>query len=348
MMSANQKTVLIVDDALENIDILKAILAPYYIIKIATRGEVALKIVDKKAPDLILLDIMMPDMDGHEVCRRLKSNPQSANIPIIFVTAMAEAHDEQAGFDLGAVDYITKPIKPALVIARVKTQLELADQHQACEMMVDIRTKELVESQQDAIMMLGRAGHFNDTDTGVHIWRMADYAGALAQAAQWPVADAELLAQAAPMHDTGKIGIPDAILKAPRKLTDEEWVIMKSHSEIGHGILSLGKTSLFKLAAEVALTHHEKWDGSGYPQGLQGEDIPESARIVAIVDVFDALTMKRPYKEAWTAEKALEALQNDVGTHFDKRLVELFISIKDDILEIKRHWDKKAKLESVD
>ena len=342
MMSDKKQTVLIVDDTLENIDILKAILTHYYAIKIATNGELALKIVDKQAPDLILLDIMMPGMDGHEVCRRLKSKPESSNIPVIFVTAMAEAHDEQAGFDLGAVDYITKPIKPALVIARVKAQLELADQHRACEMMVELRTKELVDSQNEAIMMLGRAGHFNDTDTGVHIWRMAEYAAALAKVANWSVRDAELLGQAAPMHDTGKIGIPDAILKAPRKLTDEEWVIMKTHSAVGHGILSLSKTPLFQLAAEIALAHHEKWDGSGYPKGLKGDQIPESAQIVAITDVFDALTMKRPYKEAWSVERAFEVIQSDAGTHFDKRLVDLFISIKDELLAIKTDWDNKA------
>lgn len=335
----NRQTVLVVDDTLANIDILKAILEVNYIVKIAISGDVALKITNKQAPDIILLDIMMPDMDGHEVCRILKANPETSKIPIIFVTAMAEADDEQFGFDLGAVDYITKPIHPAIVKARVKTHLALADQQRACEINVQNRTRELELSQKDAIMMLGIAGHYNDTDTGVHIWRMAEYASALARAAQWPVEQATLLELAAPMHDTGKIGISDSILKAPRKLTDDEWVIMRTHAEIGHAILSVSNTALFQLAAEVALAHHEKWDGSGYPHGLKAKDIPESGRIVALADVFDALTMSRPYKEAWTIESALELIQEQAGVHFDPHLVALFMSIKDEILAIKAHWD---------
>ena len=340
---AKQSTILVVDDTLENIDILKAILQSDFNIKVATNGKIALKIIDRQPPDLILLDIMMPEMDGYEVCRRLKSSLDHADIPVIFVTAMSEANDEQIGFDVGAVDYITKPIKPALVIARVKSQLALADQRRNCDLMVKVRTSELEESQKDAITMLGRAGHFNDSDTGVHIWRMAAYAGALARAAQWPVDKAELLAQAAPMHDTGKIGIPDSILKAPRKLTKDEWEIMKTHSEIGYGVLNISKTPLFQLAAEIALTHHEKWDGSGYPHNLKGENIPESSRIVAIADVFDALTMKRPYKEAWSIQRAYDVLLEDANTHFDTHLVNLFISIKDEIIEIKALWDGKEE-----
>lgn len=339
----NLQTVLVVDDTLANIDILKAILENDYIVKIATSGEVALKVVSKQVPDIILLDIMMPGMDGHEVCRHLKANVETSRIPIIFVTAMAEVHDEQLGFDLGAVDYITKPIHPAIVKARVKTHLALADQQRACEITVQTRTKELELSQKDAIMMLGRAGHYNDTDTGVHIWRMAEYASALSRAAKWSVEQADLLQLAAPMHDTGKIGIPDSILKAPRKLTDDEWLIMRTHSEIGYGILSVSHTALFQLAAEVAFSHHERWDGTGYPKGLKGKEIPESARIVAIADVFDALTMTRPYKEAWSVERAFEVLVNDSGTHFDGHLVELFISIKEEILAIKSHWDAKEQ-----
>lgn len=338
-----RQTVLVVDDTLANIDILKAILENDYRIKIATSGDVALKIINRHVPDIILLDIMMPDMDGHEVCKILKSNPETAWIPIIFVTAMAEVDDEQRGFDLGAVDYVTKPIHPAIVKARVKTHLALADQQRACEVNVQNRTRELERSQKDAIMMLGRAGHYNDTDTGVHIWRMAEYASALARAAQWPVEQANLLQLAAPMHDTGKIGVPDAILKAPRQLMADEWTIMRTHTEIGHGILSVSNTALFQLAAEVALAHHEKWDGSGYPKGLKAQQIPESARIVAVADVFDALTMSRPYKKAWTVDAAFEQLEKEAGRHFDAHLVALFMSIKDEILAIKALWDSKAE-----
>ncbi len=336
-----KKSILVVDDTLLNIDILKTILSPFYTVKVAINGRIALKIVESQAPDLILLDIMMPDMDGHEVCKRLKSNKKTSTIPVIFVTAMADENDEQKGFDLGAVDYITKPIKPAIVLARVKSQLTLANQKEVCENEVTRKTLQLKESHSYAIKMLAIAGHFNDTDTGVHIWRMADYAGALAKAAHWPINRTELLIQAAPMHDMGKIGIPDSILKAPRALTNDEWKVMRTHSKIGFGILKVSNDPLFKLAAEIALFHHEKWDGSGYPKGLKAKEIPESARIVAIADVFDALTTKRPYKEAWSVEEAYRTLRNDSGKHFDKDLVELFISIKDEILELKSYWDNK-------
>lgn len=342
-MPYSQQTILIVDDTPTNLDILKELLSPSYTIKIATNGKLALKIVGQHLPDLILLDVMMPDMDGHEVCRRLKADSKTFNIPIIFVTAMTDSQDEQKGFDLGAVDYITKPINPALVKSRVRTHIALADQRRDGEIMVKKRTKELEESQHDAIYMLGKAGHFNDTDTGNHIWRMAKYSGALAKTLNWSVKQVELLEMAAPMHDTGKIGIPDSILKAARKLTSEEWVIMRSHTEIGHGILNVGHTPLFKLAAEIALTHHEKWDGSGYPRGLKSKNIPESSRIIAIADVFDALTMKRPYKEAWSIDKAFDLLQKDSGSHFEPELVEHFMSIKEIILEIKNFWDQQEE-----
>lgn len=176
-------------------------------------------------------------------------------------------------------------------MARVRSQLALADQHRACEIQVQERTEALAKSQKYAIAMLGKAGHYKDT--GVHIWRMAEYASALARAAQWPIEQSQLLEFAAPIHDTGKIGIPDSILKAPRKLTADEWEVIKTHAEIGYGILTVSDTPLFQLAAEVAYGHHEKWDGNGYPRGLKGEEIPESARIVTIADVFDALTMSR-------------------------------------------------------
>ncbi|MDH5628969.1 MAG: response regulator, partial [Gammaproteobacteria bacterium] len=324
-MLKNRQTILVVDDTAANLDVLKGLLSPFYNVKIAINGAIALKIIEKFPPDLILLDVMMPEMDGYEVCRRIKSNPETYKIPIIFVTAMSEASDEQKGFNLGAVDYITKPINPAIVQSRVKTHIALSDQRRQCEEMVLQRTAELEKSQKDAIFMLGEAGHFNDTDTGSHIWRMAQYAGLLARANNWPVEQVKLLELAAPMHDTGKIGIPDSILKAPRKLTDEEWVVMRSHTEIGYGILSVSQTPLFQLAAEISLTHHEKWDGSGYPRKLKGQDIPESARIVAIADVFDALTMKRPYKEAWPIDDAFALIEKDAGSHFDPNLVKLFI-----------------------
>ena len=336
----NRFSVLVVDDEPANIDILLGILSPYYDVKVAPSGAVALKIVQQFTPDLILLDIMMPEMDGFEVCKQLKTDRQLGQIPVIFVTALTQGESEEEGFKLGAVDYITKPVSPSITLARVKTHISLAHQMRITENLVARRTEELSKSQQSAITMLATAGHYNDTDTGHHIWRMAAYSKCLAIAWGWSYEDACLLAQAAPMHDTGKIGIPDAILKAPRRLINSEMEVMRTHAQIGHKILSQCDTPLFALAAEIALCHHEKWNGTGYPEGLAGEDIPESARIVAIADVFDALTMKRPYKKAWSDDEAFEHLREGAGKHFDPKLVECFISIKKEILETKNHWNQ--------
>ncbi len=341
MSPLNKQLILTVDDTPLNLDILNGILSNDYDIKSAINGKIALKIAEAVIPDIILLDIMMPDMDGYEVCKRLKANPKTSHIPVIFVTAMLSPEDEEKGFKFGAVDYITKPINPAIVKVRVKTHLSLANQQKACMTIIELQVKELHENQKAAIHMLGTAGHYNDTDTGSHIWRMADYSAALARAANWSVSEVEAMKLAATMHDTGKIGIPDDILKAPRKLTSDEWKVMKMHSEIGHKILSNSPISLFQMASEIALSHHEKWNGSGYPNGLAENDIPESARIVAIGDVFDALTTKRPYKEAWPIDKAFAVLIEDSGTHFDPKLIQLFISIKSEILEIKEDWEKQ-------
>lgn len=323
------KKILLVDDEPNNLQLLRQILRDSYQLIFAHNGQSALAAVAAHHPDLILLDIMMPDLDGYEVCRRLKADPQTCEIPVIFVTAMGEVDDEAEGFDVGAVDYIHKPISPAIVIRRVQTHLSL------------VHVKELEDSQREAIYMLGAAGHYNDNDTGTHIWRMAAYAKAIAEALGWPELLLDRLLLAAPLHDTGKIGIPDSILKAPRKLTADEWVIMRQHSTIGYEILKCSHTPIFKMAAEIAMYHHEKWDGSGYPQGLKGDAIPQSAQIVALADVFDALTMKRSYKEAWSVEAAVEEISMTSGTHFNPSLVELFQNILPTIIDIKREWDEK-------
>ena len=330
MIVKQNAKILLVDDEPNNLKVLRQIFKNDYRLSVATSGAKALELINSGTiPDLILLDIMMPEMDGYEVCRILKSNPETSHIPVIFITAMDQEKDEQKGFDMGAVDYITKPVSSAIALARVKTHLSLVQ--------ADI----LEKSYADAIHMLGEAGHYNDADTGYHIWRMAAYAKILADALQWSPQKSAMLEMAAPMHDTGKIGIPDSILKKPAKLDADEWDIMKKHCEIGYKILSQSKAPVFKMAAEIALNHHEKWDGSGYPQGLQGEDIPESARIVAIVDVFDALTTKRPYKEAWTVEKAVEIIMNDAGKHFDPKLSDFFYQKLDSLITAKNYWDAK-------
>ena len=329
---ANKK-ILVVDDEPNNLQILRQILNADYSLIFAKNGKEALDAVAKHQPDLVLLDVMMPEMDGYEACQQLKNNPTTQSIPVIFVTAMSDVDDESHGFDVGAVDYITKPVSAPIVLSRVRTHLSL------------VHVDELQKSQRAAVYMLGEAGHHNDADTGVHIWRMAAYSRAIAKAAGWDEDRCDLLELAAPMHDTGKIGIPDAILKKTEKLDADEWEIMKSHSVIGHSILSKGDTPLFKMAAEIALYHHEKWDGSGYPEELVGEQIPESARIVAITDVFDALTMKRPYKEAWSIEDAVAEIGKGAGGHFDPRIEKVFKDILPELIEIKNNWGSKDRSE---
>ncbi len=343
----DKMVVLTVDDTPINLDVLKGILADEYNVKAAINGHIALKIAEKQKPDIILLDVMMPELDGYEVCKKLKANPLTATIPVIFVTAMQASEDEQKGFDVGAVDYITKPVNPSIVKARVKTHLALANQQKACQRIIEQQTYDLQANQKAAIHMLSEAGHYNDTDTGAHIWRMAAYSAALAEAADWSVEQVEMLKLSAPMHDTGKIGIPDNILKAPRKLTPDEWQVMKTHTCIGHKILSQSQTPIFIMAQEIALSHHEKWDGNGYPEGLIAEDIPESARIVAIADVFDALTMKRPYKKAWPVDEAFGLIEENGGTHFDPKLVQLFLAIKENIIQLRNNWESKTLSDNV-
>jgi putative two-component system response regulator len=318
---------LVVDDEPQNLATLRQILTPDYKMVFARNGGDAIAAAKKHMPSLILLDVQMPDMDGYAVCRALKADPETEHIPVIFVTSMADECDETAGFSAGAVDYLIKPVSPPIVRARVKNHLSL------------VRVTRLEQSYRNSIFMLGTAGHYNDTDTGVHIWRMAAYARAFAAASGWNAEDCDALELAAPMHDTGKIGIGESILRKPGPLTAEEWVIMKTHTQIGHNILSKSNAPVFQLAADVALHHHEKWDGSGYPDGLVGKNIPEPAHIVALADVFDALTMKRPYKEAWPLDRVVTTIQESAGHHFNPRLVEIFESILPQILEIKAAWD---------
>jgi len=323
------KKILVVDDEPNNLQLVRQILKDDYKLFFAKNGIEAISAVEKHNPDLILLDIMMPDMDGYETCRRLKENQLTKDIPIIFITAMNDVKDESKGFSVGGVDYIAKPISPPIVRARVKIHLSL------------VRVDELEKSQKAAIYMLGDAGHYNDDDTGVHIWRMAAYSAAIAKHIGHSEEYCKLIELAAPMHDTGKIGIPDQILKKPAKLDVEEWEIMKQHSRVGYKILSNSDAPVFKLAAEIALRHHEKWDGSGYPDGLIGKDISEAARIVAIADVFDALTMKRPYKEAWPIEDAITEIVNKSGSHFDPELIEVFQGIIPELLAIRQKWQEE-------
>ena len=318
--------ILIVDDEPANLALLRQILGPDYGLVFARSGPEALAAAHKHRPALVLLDIEMPGMSGYEVCRTLKAAPDTEAIPVIFVTSLSDVGNETAGFEAGAVDYIIKPVSPPVVRARVRTHLSL------------VSAKQLAQSYEDAIYMLGEASEFKDTDTGTHIWRMAAYSSALAQAAGWSAPACTQLEMAAPMHDIGKLAIPDAILHKPGKLDSAEWTVMQTHSEVGYRILSKSAAPLLRMAATIARYHHERWDGRGYPAGLAGEDIPEMARIVAIADVFDALTMPRPYKEAWPLERVVQTLRESAGNHFEPRLVELFLGILPRIEAIGQEW----------
>ncbi|MGF1740539.1 two-component system response regulator [Vibrio profundum] len=331
--------VLVVDDIPDNIHTLSGILSGEFQIKAATNGAKAIQIAcSKPKPHIILLDIMMPGMDGYEVCNVLKTNPLTSDIPIIFVTAKAETVDEQKGFELGAVDYITKPVSPPIVKARVQTHISLYDQNLTLAVKVKQRTEQLESSRLQIIQRLGRAAEFKDNETGMHVIRMSHYSRILAEQLNVSKRWVDLLFHASPMHDVGKIGIPDRILGKPGKLDDEEWDVMQKHVQIGGEIIGESDSLLLQMAREIALYHHEKWDGSGYPQGCAGEEIPLSARIVAIADVFDALTSTRPYKEAWPIEKAIAQLEQDAGSHFDPNLVPIFVSKLNDIVDVKESF----------
>lgn len=343
MADAEQHTVLVVDDAPENIDVLSGILRPRYRVKAATSGERALKIANGGSPpDLVLLDIIMPGMDGYAVCEALQGNFRTHRIPVIFVTAMGEVDDERRGFDVGAVDYITKPVSAPLVEARVRTHLALYDQERLLADLVEKRTAQLRESRLQIIQTLGRAAEYKDEDTGLHVVRMSHYSRLIAQAHGFSDDEAELLLNAAPMHDVGKIGIPDRILQKPGKLNDDEWSVMRQHCVIGGEIIGehADGIPLLEMARLVAVSHHEKWNGSGYPHGLAGEDIPLVGRIVALGDVFDALTSARPYKQAWPVERAIEIIRTEAGSHFDPDVVASFEKMLPEILEIKERYSE--------
>ena len=332
-----KQIILIVDDVPANIDVLSEILRPTYQIKIAINGAMALKIaMAPSPPDLILLDIMMPGMSGYEVCEKLKDNLKTRNIPVIFVSAMDEVENETKGFELGAVDYITKPVSPAIVQARVKTHLNLFDQNRALENKVRERTAEIDDTRLRIIHCLGAASEYRDEETGNHIFRMSNYSRVIALAYGLGMEEANILLQAAPMHDVGKIGIPDRILLKPGKLDAEEWEVMKTHTTVGAQIIGEHPSELLKIARQVALSHHEKWDGTGYPYGLTGENIPLSSRIVMIADVFDALTSERPYKKAWSEADAIAEIEQGSGRHFDPKLVIAFMEALPQILNIKK------------
>ena len=324
------KTLLLVDDEATNLHALKQILQGEYHLLFATTGELALEICKLQQPDLILLDVMLGGISGYEVCRAIKTDAATARIPVIFVSSMSDSIDEAQGFTVGGVDYIAKPVSPVIVKARVATHLTL------------VRTEELQKTQLQIIQRLGRAAEYKDNETGLHVIRMSHYSRLLALAAGFSEQAANELLHASPMHDVGKIGIPDQIMLKPGPLNDEEWIIMRRHPAIGSEIIGEHDSPLLKAASVIALTHHEKFDGSGYPNRLKGDEIPVIGRIVAIADVFDALTSERPYKKAWPVEEALALIRRESGRHFDPELVLLFLQIMPEVLNVMQRWSDKA------
>ena len=328
-------TILTVDDEPINREVIKHILKNHYHLMFAENGAKALVMATGSLPDLILLDVMMPKMSGYQTCTALKKDPRTRNIPVIFVTAMAEIEDETTGLEMGAADYITKPISPAILKARIATHLALYNQNRTLDAKVKERTVELNETRLEIIQRLGRASEYKDDETGLHVLRMSRYTRLLAQAIGLPEVEVNRFYNAAPMHDIGKIGIPDRILQKQTALTEDEWQIMRRHPKIGAEIIGRNPSLLLQMARSIALTHHERWDGSGYPRRLKGEAIPIEGRIVAVADVFDALTSKRPYKDAWDVPRAMDYLRKEAGGLFDPDLIPRFMGILPEILSVK-------------
>ena len=348
---ASNKSILVVDDNQSNIDVLKGVLSDHYTVRVATSGRLALKAVfSQRPPDLILLDVMMPEMDGYEVCRLLKADERTRSIPVIFVTAKSEVKDETYGFSLGAEDYLSKPVSAPIVLARVKTHLELYDRSRHLEELIRERTgdllakgRELEETRLEITRCLGRAAEYRDNETGMHVIRLSFYVRLLASKAGLTDVEADLMMSASIMHDIGKIGIPDNVLLKPAKLTPEEFEIIKRHARIGAEIIGEHKSELLQLSRVTALTHHEKWNGKGYPNGLKGDGIPLAGRLTAIADIFDALTSVRPYKKAWSVDEALNLIQKEKGEALDPNLVPLFIEMRPEVEKIMQTFRDENK-----
>lgn len=352
-----KSTVLVVDDALDNLTLIGELLKKQYHIKVANNGEKALKIAQSNTPpDLILLDIVMPKIDGYEVCKQLKSNPTTANIPVIFLTMKHEVEDEARGLGLGAVDYITKPISASILMARVKTHLTmqkmqdfLLNQNNCLAAEAVQRNSEMIAIHNVAINAMASLAEGCNCSGGNHIRRIRQYIKFLAEKLRLHPRFAhflnndkniEMLFKSAPLHDIGKARIPDYILLKPARFEPEEFEIMKTHTACGRDTIFQAETEygqevpFFKYAKEITYSHHEKWDGSGYPEGLVGDDIPISARLIAVADVYDALISHRVYKEGISHREAVQIISENKGRHFDPDVVDAFLELQEDFKAI--------------
>jgi putative two-component system response regulator len=350
-LALNQSKIFIVDDEPANLKLLDKMLSSQgysQLISIQDPREVLSRYLEIK-PDLILLDINMPHLDGYEVMEQIRALNDPNVPPIIILTAQHGRDYLLKALSLGARDFVGKPFDRVELLMRVSNLLNahyahriLQDKKELLEEMVRERTEALNESRLQVVRRLGRAAEYRDNETGLHIIRMSQFSEILAKGLGWSPARAELMLHASPMHDIGKIGIPDSILLKPGKFEDDEWEIMKTHASIGYDILNDGSSDLLVLASEIALSHHEKWDGTGYPKGLSGTDIPQSGRIVAVADVFDALTSPRPYKKAWSIEEAESYIVENSGSHFDPQVVEQFKASLPRLIEIKNQYKEPS------
>ena len=353
-----QKTLLLVDDTPENLTVLGEILMPHYRVRVASSGARALAAATSDPrPDLVLLDVMMPEMDGYEVIGRLRGDPRTRELPVIFVTALDSTEDEAHGLELGAVDYITKPVRPAIVLARVRGQLELKeardrmrDQNAWLEAEIARRMRQNQVVQDVSMRALASIAEARDDETGNHILRTQAYVNVLARAlattpryaGELTPALVETYTKAAPLHDIGKVAIPDHILHKPGKHTPDEWEIMKTHARQGSDAIwraicdqeEREALDFLYIAMDIAHYHHEKWDGSGYPEGLAGEAIPLPARLMALADVFDALISKRAYKPAFPLDRATAIIIEGRGRHFDPDVVDAYLAHLDEFAAI--------------
>lgn len=358
----DRPTILVVDDTPANLSLLGQILKDDYRVKLANQGQRALALAAAAPPDLILCDVMMPEMNGFEVCQQLKANPLTARIPVIFVTAAMDVEDERRGFAVGAVDYIHKPVTPPIVLARIKTHLEIKrwrdfmeDQSAWLQREVARQVNQVLQLQSASIHVMVSLAEFRDEETGNHIRRTQEFVRLLGERMmrqglhpdELTPATVDQMSQAAPLHDIGKIAIPDHILLKPDKLTADEFAIMKTHALRGFEILERARQTIgqdnpqLSFASQITRHHHERWDGSGYPDGLSGARIPLAARLMAVADVYDALRSTRPYKCPYSHEVAVAIVTEGIGGHFDPEVAAAFLALQGEFARVSEQWSDR-------